>query len=100
MGPTGDPFIRTGSATPAAEEYSIDGCQRTTSRSWLRTVKLGHFSRVRDLVRDRSRGTNPNLDRDVAFSNALAILTRDQESTIIGANLLQFPSRKNIGTAR
>jgi ABC-2 type transport system permease protein len=27
----------------------------------------------------------------VAFSNALAILTRDQESTIIGANLLQFP---------
>jgi ABC-2 type transport system permease protein len=27
----------------------------------------------------------------VAFENALAILTRDQESTIIGANLLQFP---------
>jgi ABC-2 type transport system permease protein len=27
----------------------------------------------------------------VAFSNALAVLTRDQESTIIGANLLQFP---------
>jgi ABC-2 type transport system permease protein len=27
----------------------------------------------------------------VAFSNALAILTRNQESTIIGANLLQFP---------
>ena len=27
----------------------------------------------------------------VAFSNALAIVTRDQESTIIGANLLQFP---------
>jgi ABC-2 type transport system permease protein len=27
----------------------------------------------------------------VAFSNAVAILTRDQESTIIGANLLQFP---------
>jgi ABC-2 type transport system permease protein len=27
----------------------------------------------------------------VAFSNALAIITRDQESTIIGANLLQFP---------
>jgi len=27
----------------------------------------------------------------VAFSNALAILTQDQESTIIGANLLQFP---------
>jgi ABC-2 type transport system permease protein len=27
----------------------------------------------------------------LAFSNALAILTRDQESTIIGANLLQFP---------
>ena len=27
----------------------------------------------------------------VAFSNVLAILTRDQESTIIGANLLQFP---------
>jgi ABC-2 type transport system permease protein len=27
----------------------------------------------------------------VALSNALAILTRDQESTIIGANLLQFP---------
>jgi ABC-2 type transport system permease protein len=27
----------------------------------------------------------------VAFSNALAILSRDQESTIIGANLLQFP---------
>ncbi len=27
----------------------------------------------------------------VAFSNTLAILTRDQESTIIGANLLQFP---------
>jgi ABC-2 type transport system permease protein len=27
----------------------------------------------------------------VAFSNAIAILTRDQESTIIGANLLQFP---------
>ena len=26
----------------------------------------------------------------VSFSNALAILTRDQESTIIGANLLQF----------
>jgi ABC-2 type transport system permease protein len=26
-----------------------------------------------------------------AFSNALALLTRDQESTIIGANLLQFP---------
>ncbi|TKX42724.1 MULTISPECIES: ABC transporter permease [unclassified Halorubrum] len=27
----------------------------------------------------------------VAFSNAVAILTRDQESTIISANLLQFP---------
>ncbi len=27
----------------------------------------------------------------VSFSNALAVLTRDQESTIIGANLLQFP---------
>ena len=27
----------------------------------------------------------------VALSNSLAILTRDQESTIIGANLLQFP---------
>jgi ABC-2 type transport system permease protein len=27
----------------------------------------------------------------VALSNTLAILTRDQESTIIGANLLQFP---------
>ena len=27
----------------------------------------------------------------LAFSNTLAILTRDQESTIIGANLLQFP---------
>ncbi|WP_284007125.1 ABC transporter permease [Haloarcula pelagica] len=27
----------------------------------------------------------------VAFSNALAVVTRDQESTIIGANLLQFP---------
>jgi ABC-2 type transport system permease protein len=27
----------------------------------------------------------------VAFSNALAIITRDQESTIIAANLLQFP---------
>jgi ABC-2 type transport system permease protein len=27
----------------------------------------------------------------VAFSNSLAILTKDQESTIIGANLLQFP---------
>ncbi|WP_253738649.1 ABC transporter permease [Halohasta salina] len=27
----------------------------------------------------------------VAFSNSLAVLTRDQESTIIGANLLQFP---------
>jgi ABC-2 type transport system permease protein len=27
----------------------------------------------------------------VALSNALALLTRDQESTIIGANLLQFP---------
>jgi ABC-2 type transport system permease protein len=27
----------------------------------------------------------------VAFSNTLAVLTRDQESTIIGANLLQFP---------
>jgi ABC-2 type transport system permease protein len=27
----------------------------------------------------------------VAFSNALAVLTGDQESTIIGANLLQFP---------
>jgi ABC-2 type transport system permease protein len=27
----------------------------------------------------------------IAFSNALAVLTRDQESTIIGANLLQFP---------
>jgi ABC-2 type transport system permease protein len=27
----------------------------------------------------------------VAFSNTLAILTRDQESTIIGANLLQVP---------
>jgi ABC-2 type transport system permease protein len=26
-----------------------------------------------------------------AFSNSLAVLTRDQESTIIGANLLQFP---------
>jgi len=27
----------------------------------------------------------------VAFSNAVAIITRDQESTIISANLLQFP---------
>jgi len=27
----------------------------------------------------------------VALSNTLAVLTRDQESTIIGANLLQFP---------
>jgi ABC-2 type transport system permease protein len=27
----------------------------------------------------------------VAFSNSLAVLTRDQESTIIGGNLLQFP---------
>ncbi|MFC7216355.1 ABC transporter permease [Saliphagus sp. GCM10025334] len=27
----------------------------------------------------------------VALSNSLALLTRDQESTIIGANLLQFP---------
>ncbi|QCC50530.1 ABC transporter permease [Halapricum salinum] len=27
----------------------------------------------------------------VAFSNTLALLTKDQESTIIGANLLQFP---------
>ncbi|QSG05471.1 ABC transporter permease [Halapricum desulfuricans] len=27
----------------------------------------------------------------IAFSNALAILTQDQESTIIAANLLQFP---------
>ena len=27
----------------------------------------------------------------VAFSNSLAVLTRDQESTIIGDNLLQFP---------
>jgi ABC-2 type transport system permease protein len=27
----------------------------------------------------------------IAFSNALAVLTRDQESTIIAANLLQFP---------
>jgi ABC-2 type transport system permease protein len=27
----------------------------------------------------------------VAFSNIVAVLTRDQESTIIGANLLQFP---------
>jgi len=27
----------------------------------------------------------------VAFSNALAVITKDQESTIIGANLLQFP---------
>jgi ABC-2 type transport system permease protein len=27
----------------------------------------------------------------IAFSNTLAIVTRDQESTIIGANLLQFP---------
>jgi ABC-2 type transport system permease protein len=27
----------------------------------------------------------------VSFSNALAVVTRDQESTIIGANLLQFP---------
>jgi ABC-2 type transport system permease protein len=27
----------------------------------------------------------------VSFSNALAVLTKDQESTIIGANLLQFP---------
>jgi ABC-2 type transport system permease protein len=27
----------------------------------------------------------------IAFSNTLAVLTRDQESTIIGANLLQFP---------
>ena len=27
----------------------------------------------------------------VGFSNMLAVLTRDQESTIIGANLLQFP---------
>ncbi|MDG5820795.1 ABC transporter permease [Natronococcus sp. A-GB7] len=27
----------------------------------------------------------------IAFSNMLAVLTRDQESTIIGANLLQFP---------
>ncbi|MCU4753141.1 ABC transporter permease [Halobacteria archaeon AArc-curdl1] len=27
----------------------------------------------------------------IAFSNMLAVLTRDQESTIIGANILQFP---------
>jgi ABC-2 type transport system permease protein len=27
----------------------------------------------------------------VAFSNSLAVVTKDQESTIIGANLLQFP---------
>jgi ABC-2 type transport system permease protein len=27
----------------------------------------------------------------VSFSNTLAVLTKDQESTIIGANLLQFP---------
>ena len=27
----------------------------------------------------------------VAFSNSLAVLTRDQESTIIGGNVLQFP---------
>jgi ABC-2 type transport system permease protein len=27
----------------------------------------------------------------VGFSNAIAVLTKDQESTIIGANLLQFP---------
>ena len=27
----------------------------------------------------------------VGFSNSLAVLTKDQESTIIGANLLQFP---------
>ncbi|MCU4926406.1 ABC transporter permease [Halobacteria archaeon AArc-dxtr1] len=27
----------------------------------------------------------------IAFSNVLAVVTRDQESTIIGANLLQFP---------
>jgi len=27
----------------------------------------------------------------IAFSNTLAIITKDQESTIIGANLLQFP---------
>jgi ABC-2 type transport system permease protein len=27
----------------------------------------------------------------IGFSNALAVLTKDQESTIIGANLLQFP---------
>ena len=27
----------------------------------------------------------------IGFSNSLAVLTRDQESTIIGANLLQFP---------
>jgi len=27
----------------------------------------------------------------IALSNSLAVLTRDQESTIIGANLLQFP---------
>ncbi|MFB6205600.1 MAG: ABC transporter permease [Haloglomus sp.] len=27
----------------------------------------------------------------IAFSNTLAVLTKDQESTIIGANLLQFP---------
>lgn len=27
----------------------------------------------------------------VAFSNSLAVVTRDQESTIIGGNLLQFP---------
>ena len=27
----------------------------------------------------------------VAFSNAVAVITKDQESTIIGANLLQFP---------
>ena len=27
----------------------------------------------------------------VAFSNSLTVLTRDQESTIIGDNLLQFP---------
>ena len=27
----------------------------------------------------------------VSFSNALAVVTKDQESTIIGANLLQFP---------
>ncbi|MEF8825846.1 MAG: ABC transporter permease, partial [Halapricum sp.] len=27
----------------------------------------------------------------IAFSNTLALITKDQESTIIGANLLQFP---------